>query len=113
MMITQMNSLRMMNNSEKAIHQHLSKTQPVTSADGCACLGPEDGEPACPCAMRWVELVDNEYYRIHVNSNGVAHTAEFLGKVGDFDPWNKVPKTSPSPLQIALERNRLKMQNKK
>lgn len=32
----------------------------------CACLGPQEGEPVCPCAMRWVKKVDGRY----VNSKG-------------------------------------------
>ena len=47
---------------EIAIKQHLSKPRPYSSA--CGCLGPQDDDPACPCAMQWYEKVDSDWYRI-------------------------------------------------
>ena len=39
----------------------------------CACMGPQNGEPLCPCAMRQVKIVDGHYIKV-----------EDLGKVEDF-----------------------------
>jgi len=30
----------------------------------CCCLGPQDGEPVCPCAMRSVFIKDGRYKQI-------------------------------------------------
>lgn len=30
----------------------------------CNCVGPQNGQPLCPCAMRSVKVVDGEYVRI-------------------------------------------------
>lgn len=76
-----------MTNEQIAIRQHLSKDRPGSSA--CGCMGPQRGEPLCPCAMSWVEVVDGKWYRIleHRSTDGVTHTAEYLGNVGDdFSP---------------------------
>jgi len=41
-------------------------------------------EPACPCAMQWVERVQGDYYRIdeHRSTDGITHTATLLGPIG-------------------------------
>jgi hypothetical protein len=61
---------------QEAIKQWLSK--PYPSASACGCMGPQRNEPACPCAMRWVELVEGNYYRIRENRSpdGVTHSAK-------------------------------------
>lgn len=30
----------------------------------CNCIGPQNGQPACPCAMRNVKVVDGRYVRV-------------------------------------------------
>lgn len=30
----------------------------------CNCVGPQNGEPQCPCAMRDVRIVDGRYVRV-------------------------------------------------
>lgn len=30
----------------------------------CGCIGPQNGEPQCPCMMRGVQVVDGCYVRI-------------------------------------------------
>jgi hypothetical protein len=30
----------------------------------CNCIGPQNGQPACPCAMRDVKIVDGRYVRV-------------------------------------------------
>jgi len=30
----------------------------------CNCIGPQNGQPACPCAMRDVEVVDGRWVRV-------------------------------------------------
>lgn len=33
------------------------------TATACHCVGPQGGEPVCPCAMRSVRVVDGRYVR--------------------------------------------------
>jgi hypothetical protein len=40
----------------------------------CNCIGPQNGQPACPCAMRNVKVVNGRWVR-----------TEDLGPVGDCD----------------------------
>lgn len=30
----------------------------------CGCIGPQNGEPLCPCAMRGVKIVDGRYVKV-------------------------------------------------
>jgi hypothetical protein len=36
---------------------------PITS-HACNCIGPQNGQPACPCAMRDVKVVDGRWVRV-------------------------------------------------
>lgn len=64
---------------QRAIRQHLSKPAPMMNP--CGCMGPQDDDPVCPCAMRYVEKVDGVWYRVeeHRSPDGVTHTATKLG----------------------------------
>ena len=66
-----------MTNEQIAIRQWLSKPTPYSASD-CGCLGPREGEPACPCVMRWVEKVHDSWYRIreHRSSDGITYSVE-------------------------------------
>ena len=68
-----------MTNEETAIRQWLSKPAPYY--DACACRGPQDGYPRCPCRMLKVEKVDDGWYEIteHRSPDGITHTAERIG----------------------------------
>lgn len=72
-----------MTNEQIAIRQHLSKARPESEA--CGCMGPQWGQPLCPCRMNWVEEVNGKYYQIHEHRSldGVTHTAEYLCDVGE------------------------------
>ncbi|QKC99153.1 hypothetical protein [Mesorhizobium sp. NZP2298] len=30
----------------------------------CGCIGPQNGQPLCPCAMRGVKIVDGRYVKV-------------------------------------------------
>lgn len=30
----------------------------------CGCIGPQNGQPLCPCAMRGVKIIDGRYVRV-------------------------------------------------
>ncbi len=30
----------------------------------CGCIGPQNGEPVCPCQMRSVKVIDGRYVRV-------------------------------------------------
>lgn len=36
----------------------------MVSEQSCNCIGPQKGQPLCPCAMRGVEIRDGRYVRI-------------------------------------------------
>ena len=41
-------------------YEWLEKNPPVT-VSACACVGPQNGQPLCPCAMRGVIVRDGRY----------------------------------------------------
>lgn len=43
-----------------------------TDSGPCGCMGPREGDPVCPCAMKYVKVVDGHYIQF-----------KDLGKVGD------------------------------
>ncbi len=57
----------------------ISKTSPDFHQP-CNCIGPQNGEPACPCAMRHVKIVDGRY--VQVNDLGPAPAAQSAAKGG-------------------------------
>lgn len=65
----------------KAVKQWLSKPAPIPTP--CGCLGERNGEPRCPCGMKWVEKVDGKYFAINeVRSvDGIKVTATYIGDV--------------------------------
>lgn len=45
--------------------RHEWKPGPIdTVARVCHCVGPKNGQPLCPCAMRGVEIRDGHYVRV-------------------------------------------------
>ena len=40
----------------------MAKNMPAPM-DACACIGPQNGQPLCPCAMRGVVVKDGRYVR--------------------------------------------------
>lgn len=97
-----------MTNEQIAIRQHLSKERPNAAA--CCCVGAQRNEPVCPCAMQWVEVVDNKWYRIeeHRSTDGITHTVELLGNVGDKLDGNGCPKDKDSMNCKNLKLNRVR-----
>jgi hypothetical protein len=37
---------------------------PYINSSPCGCIGPQNGEPCCPCAMRSVTVKDGRYVRV-------------------------------------------------
>jgi len=35
-----------------------------TESHSCFCVGPQNGEPLCPCQMRNVVQINGEFYRV-------------------------------------------------
>lgn len=64
-----------------AIREHLSKPRPESYP--CGCIGPQNGQPECPCLMQWVEIVDGKYYRINEvrSPDGIRLDATYIGDV--------------------------------
>lgn len=73
---------------------------------------PGDHEPACRCAMQYVELVNGVYYRIyeHRSPDGITHTAFCLGPRGGpytLDQYGREPKPEepkPEPKKTSADR---------
>ena len=89
-----------------AIRQHLSK--PMPNAVACGCMGPQRGEPLCPCAMRWVEIVDGKYYQILENRTleGIKHDAKYIGNVGDKFGLDACPENRDECKNLQLVKTR-------
>jgi len=37
---------------------------PLHESRACNCIGPQDGQPPCPCRMRNVKVVDGRYVQV-------------------------------------------------
>lgn len=72
-----------------------NKTATSAGMRACNCIGPQNGEPACPCAMRSVRVVDGRYVRI--TDLGPAPTDHVALKLGDFE------MPDPTKVQAARE----------
>lgn len=49
-----------------ALERHLQKlrqSQPGPMLHACNCIGPQSGQPACPCQMRSVTIENGRYVR--------------------------------------------------
>jgi hypothetical protein len=67
-------------------------------AHACGCIGPQNGQPLCPCAMRGVQVVDGRYVR-----------REDLGPVVDsFEPYRKQARDLWDQLMGPKPRKRVK-----
>ena len=36
----------------------------TTNLSSCYCIGPQNGQPLCPCMMRNVKVIDGRYVRV-------------------------------------------------
>lgn len=43
--------------------EKFSQVGPKTTT-ACNCIGPQDGQPLCPCMMRNVKIIDGRYVQI-------------------------------------------------
>ena len=35
-----------------------------SNVHACNCIGPQNGQPLCPCSMRGVQIIDGRYVRV-------------------------------------------------
>lgn len=72
-----------MNLELQAVQKFLQK--PESSPAACCCMGPRDNDPGCPCEMRWMVVVNDQYFRISKNptATGYDYVAERVGNVND------------------------------
>lgn len=63
---------------KQAIRAFLSRPAPYMGA--CGCMGPQNGDPVCPCQMAWVVKLEDGFYMIteHRSPDGITHTAAKL-----------------------------------
>lgn len=70
-----------MNADEKqAVKQFIVRKNDIYIS-ACGCMGPQNNEPLCPCAMKMVETVNGKYYRIvetPVDGTSIKYTATGL-----------------------------------
>lgn len=63
----------------------------------CGCMGPQNGEPVCPCAMKHVRIVDGHYIQISdlgkVSYSKFNHTREYNVVLTGYADSNKIMKT--------------------
>lgn len=72
----------MTQDENQAIIQFVARKDSIVDY-ACGCLGPLNGAPLCPCAMKYVELVNGKYYRISskIAEDGInsIYKAELIG----------------------------------
>lgn len=53
----------------RALDEHHAKSQHgmVGSPEACFCVGPQNGQPRCPCAMRGIIIRDGRYIQPEVD----------------------------------------------
>lgn len=49
--------------AKKIAGGYFSNVGPKTTT-ACNCIGPQDGQPLCPCMMRNVKIIDGRYVQI-------------------------------------------------
>src|SRR5579859_3595292 len=51
--------------AEKAMTNNMPNSYKTTDYPrACNCIGPQNGQPLCPCAMRGVRIIDGRYIKI-------------------------------------------------
>lgn len=49
------------NRNKPSAQNQAQAMEPATEAHHCNCLGPQNGQPHCPCTMRTLRIVDGRY----------------------------------------------------
>ena len=89
-----------MSDFDETVRDILSDQEP----HACCCMGPQDGEPVCPCAMKYVKIVDGHYIQISdlgkVNYSKFNHPKEYnvvlTGYTDSITLMKKIRKLHPS-----------------
>ena len=71
-----------------AMEVRRAQRAPVPVSNPCNCIGPQGGEPLCPCAMRGVIVRDSRYVLPERDLGPVAATPQ-RGLFGST-PWGEV-----------------------
>jgi len=50
--------------NEKNVYKHQENVRKYPDACACMCVGPQNGEPVCPCRMRNVVVINGRYKEI-------------------------------------------------
>lgn len=53
-----------MNIWQKELQNLRDTYQSLDEPRACNCIGPQNGQPKCPCMMRNVRIIDGEYVQI-------------------------------------------------
>ena len=70
-------------------------------AHSCACIGPQNGEPLCPCRMRGVTIKDGRYVRIE-DLGPAPSPEERLRRRQIWDQFNTSHWSKDEPAQKCL-----------
>lgn len=50
----------------------------------CNCIGPQNGQPLCPCAMRGVQIINGRYVRVEDLGPAPAASGAFSKEYSEF-----------------------------
>jgi hypothetical protein len=59
-----------------SLRERVERSQETRS---CLCVGPQDGQPLCPCRMRSVKVVDGRY--VETIDHGPVRTSPFVTRI--------------------------------
>lgn len=64
----------------------------------CGCVGPQNGQPLCPCRMRGVQVINGRYVEVR-DLGPVDFNPTPLRPPGSFwrRPWHDTSETAPLP----------------
>lgn len=65
---------------------------PDPHATICNCIGPQNGQPLCPCAMRSVKIVNGRYVQVNDLGPAPAPSEAFIKEYSEFNRLMDDPK---------------------
>ena len=91
-----------MQTDEQLAIEQFKNRESLPFSSVCGCMGPRDGEPLCPCAMKYTEKVNGKLFRI-------TYTNPFK----DMKATEIVPEKHTVPTKKEMIKERIeKMKNK-
>ena len=57
----------------------------------CNCIGPQNGEPVCPCEMKNVKIIDGRYVRVEDLGAAPVRSGDNFWKKDEHYSWVNKP----------------------